>query len=81
MAIDRVGGKIIGLATPVEQGRPESFSPRGLCCGFVRLNTTLPVGEEIILTDGKRKLKVEIRDDIRPDRTARKPMQTMLNCP
>jgi len=79
MAIDRVDGKIISLATPVEQGRPASFSPRGLCCGLVRLNTKLSVGSEIILTDGKRKLKVEIRDEIRPDRTARNPMQTMLN--
>ncbi|MGD9948400.1 MAG: aminomethyltransferase family protein [Desulfobulbus sp.] len=79
MAIDRVDGRIISLATPVELGRPELFTPRGLCCGFVRLNTKLPIGSEVMLTDGKRKLKVEIRDDIRPDRTARKPMQTMLN--
>jgi len=79
MAIDRVDGRIISLSTPVEGGRPEPFVPRGLCCGFVRLHTKLPVGSEVILTDGKRKLKVEIRDDIRPDRTARKPMQTMLN--
>ncbi|MGE4560339.1 MAG: aminomethyltransferase family protein [Desulfobulbus sp.] len=79
MAIDRVNGAIVSLATPVEQGRPEPFTPRGLCCGFVRVDTKLPVGSEILLTDGKRKLKVEIRDDIRPDRTARKPMRTMLD--
>nr|WP_320011594.1 aminomethyltransferase family protein [uncultured Desulfobulbus sp.] len=79
MAIDRVDGTIISLATPVESGRPESFTPRGLCCGFVRLKKKMAIGSEVILTDGKRKLKVEVRDDIRPDRTARKPMKTMLN--
>lgn len=78
MAIDRIDGAIVSLATPRENGRPESFTPRGLCCGFVRLERMLPAGTEVVLTDGKRKLKVEIRDDIRPDRTARKPMQSML---
>ena len=50
MAIDRVDGRIISLATPMEEGRPDPFTPRGLCCGFVRLNTAFPVGSEIILT-------------------------------
>lgn len=79
MAIDRVDGRIVSLATPVVEGRPEPFVPRGLCCGFVRLTTRLASGTEVILTDGKRKLKVELRDDIRPDRTARNSMQSMLN--
>lgn len=78
MAIDRVGSKIVSLASPIESGRPEPFAPRGLCCGFVRVRERLPAGTLILLTDGKRNLKVEIRDEIRPDRTARKPMQTML---
>jgi aminomethyltransferase len=81
MAIDRVNGTIVSLATPMEQGRPDPFTPRGLCCGFVRLHTKQPVGGEVLLTDGKRTLKVEIRDDIRPDRTARKPMQSMIGRP
>ena len=78
MAIDRVGATIVSLASPAASGRPESFVPRGLCCVFVRVERLLPAGTEVLLTDGKRKLKVEIRDDIRPDRTARKPMQSML---
>ena len=78
MAIDRVNSHIVSLATPAEAGRPEPFLPRGLCCGFVRVDAPLPAGTEVLLTDGKRKLKVEIRADIRPDRTARKPIQTML---
>lgn len=78
MAIDRVDGAIVSIATPLMNGRPESFTPRGLCCGFVRLDAPLPSGTEVLLTDGKRTLKVEIRDQIRPDRTARAPMSTML---
>lgn len=78
MAIDRVGNAIVGIATPIEAGRPEPFTPRGLCCGFVRIEGALPFGTEVVLTDGKRKLKVEIRDQIRPDRTARKPLHTIL---
>ena len=78
MAIDRVGDAIVSIATSVESGRPEPFTPRGLCCGLVRVERMLPFGTEVVLTDGKRKLKVEIRDQIRPDRTARKPMHSML---
>lgn len=79
MAIDRVDGAIVSIATPVTSGRPEAFTPRGLCCGFVRLDVPLSAGTEVLLTDGKRTLKVEIRDQIRPDRTARTPMSTMLS--
>jgi len=79
MAIDRVGATIVSLATPTAAGRPEPFTPRGLCCGFVRVERPLPPGAEVLLTDGKRELKVEIRDQIRPDRTARNPLQNMLS--
>ena len=65
----------------VEAGRPAAFVPRGLCCGFVRIESALPVGTIIQLTDGKRTLKVEIRDEIRPDRTARKPIHTFYSAP
>ncbi|MBV5318814.1 MAG: aminomethyl transferase family protein [Desulfobulbaceae bacterium] len=78
MAIDRVDGTIVSLATPAAAGRPEPFTPRGLCCGFVRVEAALPAGTAIVLTDGKRKLQVEIRDEIRPNRTARQPIQNML---
>jgi aminomethyltransferase len=78
MAIDRVDGRIVSIATPVAKGRPENFKPRGLCCGFVKITRPLAAGEEVLLTDGKRKIKVEIREDIRPDRTARRPVAEML---
>jgi len=38
----------------------------------------LAAGTEVVLTDGKRKLKVEIRDQIRPDRTARTSLKNLL---
>lgn len=79
MAIDRVDGTIFSLASTIEDGRPEEFSPKGLSCGFVQIQENLAPGTEVILTDGKRKkIKVEIRTDVRPGRTARRPMKEML---
>ena len=75
MAIDRVGEEIVSVAGAA---RPVDFAPRGLCCGFVRVDRKLDPGDIAFLTDGKRKIKVEIRNDIRPDRTARRPMREML---
>ncbi len=75
MAIDRVGEEIVSVAGDT---RPVDFVPRGLCCGFVRVDRKLDPGDIAFLTDGKRKIKVEIRNDIRPDRTARRPMREML---
>ena len=79
MAIDRLDdGRIISIATPITAGRPADFIPRGLCCGFIKVNCPLAVGEKVILTDRRRHLTVEIREDIRPDRTARRPITEML---
>ena len=73
MAIGREAGEIVSVA-----GNPQ-FPAKGLCCGFVRLDKKCAPGEQVILTDGKRKIKVEIRADIRPDRTARKAMRLMVD--
>jgi len=78
MAIGRVGEKIVSVATPIAEGRSEDFKPRGLCCGFVKVRKSLAAGEQVILTDGKRNIKVEIREDIRPHRSARRPITAML---
>ncbi len=79
MAVGRLkDGSIVSLATPEEGGRPADFVPRGLSCGFVKLARALNPGELVWLTDGKRKIKVEIRQDIRPDRTARRALKKML---
>jgi len=77
MAIGRVEDRIVSIATPVSKGRPESFQARGLSCGFVRVDRPCLPGDQVWLVEGKRKLKVEIRKSIRPDRTARAPMAQM----
>ncbi len=79
MAIDRVDGEIVSIATSVDDGRPEDFSPKGLSCGFVKVEKQLTPGSKVILTDGKRKkIEVEIRSDVRPSRSARRPLKNMV---
>ncbi len=74
MAIGRVDGEIISIAGTV----PEGFVAKGLCCGFVLLDKNIEPGNQVVLTDGKRKIKVEIRADVRPNRSARNPVGTMV---
>ncbi len=73
MAIGRVDGEIVSVAGNTE------FQAKGLCCGFVLLDQHCAPGEKVVLTDGKRKIVVEIRADVRPNRTARRPMDKMLS--
>jgi aminomethyltransferase len=77
MAIGRRGERIISLATPESAGKPVDFQARGLSCGFIRTRTPCRIGEQVNLSAGRRTINVEIRDDIRPDRTARRPIQEM----
>jgi aminomethyltransferase len=78
MSIGRIGSDIVGIATPESSGKPKDFNAKGLCCGFVKVKKRIAAGEEVVLTDGKRKITVEIREDIRPDRTARCAIARML---
>jgi aminomethyltransferase len=75
MGIGRHQGEIFSVASP---SKPEGFKARGLCCGFVKVERKLSIGETIDLADSRRKLTVTIIDDVRPDRTARKPMKEMV---
>lgn len=68
MAIDLVDGEVVSLASP---NAPASFAPRGLSCGFIRVNHALSVGESLILKDKRREIPVRVVTDIRPHRTAR----------
>ncbi|MGB3209806.1 MAG: aminomethyltransferase family protein [Desulforhopalus sp.] len=72
MAIGRLAGEIVSVAGN------KDFQAKGLCCGFVLLDKKCSPGEQVLLTDGKRKIKVEIRADVRPNRTARSPIGKML---
>ena len=72
MAIGRVEGKIVGLNSP---DRPEGWNPRGLVCGFVKVRERLQAGCIVTLKDSRREISVEICADIRPGRSARKPLR------
>ena len=75
MGIGRHDGVIFSVASP---DKPEGFTARGLCCGFVKVNRKLPVGRHVDIADSRRKITVTIVDDVRPHRTARKPMADMI---
>ncbi len=74
MGIGRYENRIYSIASP---DIPDNFQPGGLSCGFVKVNKKLEIGQIILLKD-RRQIKVEVVEDIRPDRTAHKPMKQML---
>ena len=73
--IGRHQGEIVSVASP---DRPDGFKARGLCCGFVKVTKPLKPGQIVRLKDKHRTIKVEIVDNIRPDRTARKPLAKFI---
>ncbi len=75
MAIGWSEGTIYSLTSPE---RPENFKPKGLMCGFVKVKSRLSPGQAVVLKDKKRKIKAMIVEDVRPNRTALRPMREML---
>ena len=75
MAIGRHDHRIFSIVSP---DKPVDFTPRGLSCGFVKVTKPLKPGQIVRLKDKRRTIKVEIVDDIRPDRTARKPLAKFI---
>jgi aminomethyltransferase len=75
MAIGWHGDRVFSVGSP---DAPEGFTPGGLCCGFVRVADPLPLDTRLLLKDKRRGIDVRIVADIRPDRTARKPLSMML---
>jgi len=71
MAIGHEGRRIYSVTSP---DKPEGFKPQGLSCGFVRVRSNLDMGQTVMLKDNRRKIKATIVRDIRPDRTARRPL-------
>jgi len=76
LAIGRVNGRIYSIASP---DRPQDFKSLGLCCGFIKAKANLPTGTPIFLKDKRRRLQAEILNDVRPDRTARRPIKEFLD--
>ncbi len=75
MGIGRHEGRVYSIASP---DKPEDFKPRGLSCGFIKVKTQLDYGRMVGLRDSRRKLKATVTQDIRPDRTARRPISEMV---
>lgn len=75
MGIGRHGERVYSVASP---DKPAGFEPKGLSCGFVRVKCPLSPGDRIDLRDRRRSIRVTIVTDIRPARTARRPMSAML---
>jgi len=73
--IGRIDGRVYSITSP---DRPEGFVPAGLSCGFVRVGRELAEGETIRLKKGAREIAVSVVKDIRPDRTARHPIERMI---
>ena len=75
MAIGRHDGRIFSIASA---DKPSGFSPRGLCCGFVKVDRPLQPGTAVRIKDNRRSLEVEIVTDIRPARTARQAISRFI---
>ncbi len=75
MAIGRHEGRIYSIATP---NRPEGLKIGGLSAGFIKVTEHLAPGTVVELEDPRRSIKVAIETDVRPDRTARKPLKSFL---
>ena len=75
VGIGRHEDRIFSIASP---DRPADFRPKGLSCGFILANRALQPGDAVKLADSRRNIDVTIATDIRPDRTARRPMKEFI---
>ncbi len=75
MGIGYYEGKIFSIAS---SDKPNHFEPKGLCCGFVKVNNRLSFGDTLVLKDKRRKINVTVVEDVRPHRTARNAMRDMI---
>ncbi len=75
MGIGWVGDRIYSVASP---DKPQDFEPKGLCCGFILVREPLDYGQTVELQDQRRSIKVLVVKDIRPDRSARRPLSEFL---
>lgn len=74
VSIIRVDSEILSISS---KQFPVGTKVKGLVAGFLKVNRKLDIKNIVILSDSKRELKVEIVDNIRPDRTARKAIKNI----
>jgi aminomethyltransferase len=55
MGIGWYKNKIYSIASP---GKPEGFTPHGLCCGYVKVKKMLEIGQTLFLQDNRRTIRV-----------------------
>ncbi len=75
MAIGKQDNQIFSVAS---RHKPDDFEPKGLSCGFIKVNKQLTYGQTVRLKDNRRTIEVMVVKDIRPDRTARCVITDML---
>jgi aminomethyltransferase len=75
MGIGRYKDEIYSISSP---DKPDDFTPHGLCCGFVKVKKKLEFGETLFLQDKRRTIRARVVKDIRPNRTARRPINEMI---
>ncbi|MDX9820121.1 MAG: aminomethyl transferase family protein [Desulfococcus multivorans] len=75
MGIGRHQDRIFSIVSP---DRPEACRIKGLCCGFIKVKKPLKIGTVVTLKDVRRTIQIRVEKDIRPNRTARKPLKEML---
>ncbi len=73
-AIGWLEDTVMSIASPQQ---PAGFDPKGLSCGFIRVDSPLAPGTRLSLDDGRRCIEVVVVNEIRPDRTARRSMDRM----
>ena len=76
MAIGWHDNTILSIASP---DLPPGFKPKGVSCGFVRVDRPLETGTRLVLQEKKRKITVTVVSDIRPHRTARRKISDFLD--
>ncbi len=74
VSLTRVDSEILSIKSKT---LPENSKVKGLVAGFIKVNRPLNYKDIVLLSDGKRELKVEIVENIRPDRTARKAIKNI----
>jgi len=75
MGIGFHDGRVYSIAGP---DKPDGFIPKGLSCGFLKVKKRIERGKVVEIDDGRRRIKVMVTADIRPDRTAHRPINEMI---
>lgn len=74
VSITRYKDKIYSISS---SNLPIDHLVKGLVAGFIKVDVELDIGCELLISDEKRSLKVEVVDNIRPNRTVKKSIENI----